>query len=79
MFVLQLFLNSTASHTHRDCDEVYDYNTFLLWYVFTQRQAFKDTKEKFGGIDIVCNNAGMGNEDYWRKMIEVNLVGSIKD
>jgi NAD(P)-dependent dehydrogenase (short-subunit alcohol dehydrogenase family) len=41
---------------------------------FPQRSAFAQTKEKFGGIDIVCNNAGIGNEDKWRLMLDINLV-----
>ena len=30
--------------------------------------------ERFGGIDIVCNNAGISDEDKWRKMLDINLV-----
>jgi len=32
------------------------------------------TKKLFGSIDIVMNNAGIGNEEHWEKMIAVNLV-----
>ena len=39
-----------------------------------QRAAFESTKERFGGIDIVCNNAGIGDETQWRKMVDINLV-----
>ena len=28
----------------------------------------------FGGIDVVCNNAGIADELNWKKMISVNLV-----
>lgn len=28
----------------------------------------------FGRIDIVCNNAGISDEDNWRKMLDINLV-----
>ena len=43
--------------------------------VCPQVSAFQKTKEAFGGIDIVCNNAGLGDESRWRKMLDVNLVG----
>lgn len=36
--------------------------------------AFQTTKEKFGVIDIVCNNAGIINEANWEKTVAVNLV-----
>lgn len=32
------------------------------------------TVDKFGGIDILCNNAGIMDEDNWEKMVSVNLV-----
>ena len=41
---------------------------------FPQKSAFARTKEEFGGIDIVCNNAGIGNEVEWRLMLDINLV-----
>jgi len=41
--------------------------------------AFQKTKEAFGRIDIVCNNAGLGDESRWRKMLDVNLVGGVVD
>ena len=28
----------------------------------------------FGGIDIVCNNAGVSHEKRWRKLLDINLV-----
>ena len=43
----------------------------------SQRNAFQNTKEEFGGIDIVCNNAGIGDEVKWRKMLAINLVCKI--
>lgn len=47
------------------------YNSSIF---FHQKSAFARTKEEFGGIDIVCNNAGIGNEDKWRLMLDINLV-----
>ena len=40
----------------------------------SQKSAFERTKEEFGGIDIVCNNAGILKEAEWRKMLDINLV-----
>ena len=37
-------------------------------------EAFKKTKETFGTIDIVINNAGIIGEDRWEAEIEVNVV-----
>lgn len=39
-----------------------------------QRTVFNKTKETFGGLHIVLNNAGIGDEKNWRKTIDVNLV-----
>jgi NAD(P)-dependent dehydrogenase (short-subunit alcohol dehydrogenase family) len=36
--------------------------------------AFKKTKETFGTIDIVINNAGIVGEDRWEAAVEVNVV-----
>ena len=39
---------------------------------------FVKTKETYGSLDIVCNNAGMdGGEDNWRRMFEVNVVRTV--
>ena len=39
--------------------------------------AFKATKETFGSLDIVVNNAGVGGEtdDNWERCIDINMVG----
>ena len=37
-------------------------------------EAFKKTKETFGTIDIVINNAGIVGEDRWEAAVEVNVV-----
>ncbi|KAI4461465.1 15-hydroxyprostaglandin dehydrogenase [nad(+)] [Holotrichia oblita] len=39
--------------------------------------AFKQTVEKFGNLDIVINNAGVMVEAIWEKMININLNGTI--
>ncbi|XP_043996429.1 15-hydroxyprostaglandin dehydrogenase [NAD(+)] isoform X2 [Gambusia affinis] len=40
--------------------------------------AFKKTVETFGGIDILCNNAGILNETSWEKTISINLMSVIR-
>jgi NAD(P)-dependent dehydrogenase (short-subunit alcohol dehydrogenase family) len=37
-------------------------------------EAFKKTKETFGTIDIVINNAGIVGEDRWEAEVEINVV-----
>ena len=49
-----------------------------LWLI----DSFKKTKEMFGQINIVCNNAGISSkneeqEEEWDKEVDVNLVGRI--
>lgn len=34
--------------------------------------------EKFGRIDIMCNNAGIINEKHWEKTIAINLGGVVR-
>ena len=46
----------------------------MLTVSLVQRAAFEGTMKTFGGIDIVCNNAGIGDESQWRKMVDINLV-----
>lgn len=42
------------------------------------RDAFHTTVETFGGINIVCNNAGFMNETEWEKSLSINLAGVIR-
>lgn len=35
---------------------------------------FQVTQDVFEGIDILCNNAGIADEQNWKKMIAVNMV-----
>jgi 17beta-estradiol 17-dehydrogenase / 3beta-hydroxysteroid 3-dehydrogenase len=47
------------------------------------RQMFADTRARFGGVDVLINNAGLGHAgtlaegrvDDWREMLEVNILG----
>ncbi|PSN57413.1 hypothetical protein C0J52_07328 [Blattella germanica] len=41
-------------------------------------EAFKQTVERFGGLDIVVNNAGLFNDKKWQYEIAVNLNGVVK-
>lgn len=51
---------------------------FCTFRYFQFAAAFKKTKETFGGIDIVVNNAGVGgeNDDNWERCIDINMVGN---
>ncbi|KAM9728808.1 15-hydroxyprostaglandin dehydrogenase [NAD(+)]-like [Menidia menidia] len=42
------------------------------------KDTFQKTVETFGGIDIVCNNAGILNEETWEKAVSTNLMGVIR-
>jgi 15-hydroxyprostaglandin dehydrogenase (NAD) len=45
-----------------------------LSYIIHVSEAFKETKETFGCIDIVVNNAGITDEEHWEKMVDINVV-----
>ncbi|XP_020491248.1 15-hydroxyprostaglandin dehydrogenase [NAD(+)] [Labrus bergylta] len=42
------------------------------------KAALQTTRETFGGIDIMCNNAGILNESTWEKTVSINLMGVIR-
>lgn len=42
------------------------------------REVFRRTKETFGRIDLVVNNAGIVHEVQWEKCIDINLNGTIR-
>lgn len=42
------------------------------------KAAFQKTVDTFGGIDIVCNNAGILNEAEWVKTVSINLMAMIR-
>ena len=47
---------------------------FVRFYNLLFSDAFREAVQKFGGIDIVCNNAGIAREDQWETMIAINSV-----
>uniref|UniRef100_A0A3B4ZF62 15-hydroxyprostaglandin dehydrogenase [NAD(+)] n=1 Tax=Stegastes partitus TaxID=144197 RepID=A0A3B4ZF62_9TELE len=58
-----------------------DRTLFLSCNVESEEQikaAFQKTAETFGGIDILCNNAGILNESTWEKTVSINLMGVIR-
>uniref|UniRef100_G3N994 15-hydroxyprostaglandin dehydrogenase n=1 Tax=Gasterosteus aculeatus aculeatus TaxID=481459 RepID=G3N994_GASAC len=42
------------------------------------KAALQETAETFGGIDIMCNNAGILNEAAWEKAVSINMMGVIR-
>uniref|UniRef100_A0A3B4T2Z0 Zgc:56585 n=1 Tax=Seriola dumerili TaxID=41447 RepID=A0A3B4T2Z0_SERDU len=78
--VVVLDVNETAGKSLKeDLDKQYgqERTLFLNCDVESQEQikaAFQKTAETFGGIDILCNNAGILNESEWEKTVSVNLV-----
>ncbi|GAA6232101.1 15-hydroxyprostaglandin dehydrogenase [NAD(+)]-like [Lates japonicus] len=82
--VVLLDVNETAGKSLKEAlDKQYgqERTLFLNCDVESEEQikaAFQKTVETFGGIDILCNNAGILNENEWERSISINLVGVIK-
>ncbi|XP_034539716.1 15-hydroxyprostaglandin dehydrogenase [NAD(+)] [Notolabrus celidotus] len=54
---------------------------FLTCDITSEEQtkaAFQTAAETFGGMDILCNNAGILNETTWEKSVSINLMGVIR-
>ncbi|XP_055488280.1 15-hydroxyprostaglandin dehydrogenase [NAD(+)]-like [Leucoraja erinacea] len=69
--------------TKAEFDEKYGPNqtTFVTCDVTSPSQLkdlFSQTVQKYGKLDILCNNAGINNENIWEKTISVNLVALIQ-
>lgn len=46
------------------------------YIVSSDQGALKKTMETFGGLDILCNNAGILNEEEWETTVSINMVRS---
>ena len=56
------------------CVKKKDINLFIFLL-----DLFKSVNERFGCLDIVCNNAGVGGEVYplWERTVDVNVVKNV--
>ncbi|XP_039888277.1 15-hydroxyprostaglandin dehydrogenase [NAD(+)]-like isoform X2 [Simochromis diagramma] len=82
--VTLLDINETAGKTLKEAlNKQYGEKRSLFFKCNVQSEeqikaAFQSTVDTFGGIDIVCNNAGILNEKQWEKTVSVNVVGLIR-
>lgn len=47
---------------------------FYLIVIIYLTEVFRKTKDTYGQLDLVVNNAGIVNEKNWQQCIDVNLV-----
>ncbi|XP_062905550.1 15-hydroxyprostaglandin dehydrogenase [NAD(+)] [Mobula hypostoma] len=82
--VVLLDVNAVAGESCKnDLDMEFDScNTlFIACDVGSEEQlkcAFKKALERFGSLDILCNNAGINNENNWEQTININLTSVIR-
>ncbi|XP_059207594.1 15-hydroxyprostaglandin dehydrogenase [NAD(+)]-like [Centropristis striata] len=82
--VVLLDVNETAGKDLKEAlDKEYEQERtlFLNCNVESEEQfkaALQRSGETFGGIDILCNNAGIMNEAMWEKTVSINLMGVIR-
>ncbi|XP_078288238.1 15-hydroxyprostaglandin dehydrogenase [NAD(+)]-like isoform X2 [Rhinoraja longicauda] len=82
--VVLLDLNRSIGETCKEeLDREFDRanSLFIACDVGSEEQlkcAFKKAIEHYGGLDILCNNAGINNENNWEKTVDVNLIAVIR-
>lgn len=67
-----LFVKTDVSDFNQFEGMYFESNAYLI--NMSLSDAFKKAIEHFGGIDILFNNAGIGNGRQWEKEISVHLV-----
>ncbi|XP_029956916.1 15-hydroxyprostaglandin dehydrogenase [NAD(+)]-like [Salarias fasciatus] len=79
-----LDINRTAGENLKeDLNKQYgaEKTLFLQCDVESEEQfkaAFEEAAKTFGGVDILCNNAGIMNEAAWEKSVTINTMGVIR-
>ncbi|XP_034033831.1 15-hydroxyprostaglandin dehydrogenase [NAD(+)]-like [Thalassophryne amazonica] len=82
--VALLDVNETKGQSLKEAfvkDYGHEKTLFLNCDVQSEEQfkaAFQKAVETFGGIDIMCNNAGILNEAQWEKCVSINLMSFIR-
>ncbi|XP_051876059.1 LOW QUALITY PROTEIN: 15-hydroxyprostaglandin dehydrogenase [NAD(+)]-like [Pristis pectinata] len=82
--VVILDMNAVAGEACKnDLDTEFDSanSLFIACDVGSEEQlkcAFKKQLNHFGSLDILCNNAGINNENNWEQTINVNLTSVIR-